>query len=161
MLALVQLGSALHDPSYYQQANAFLRYVTSKKSGMVNSHGIIQEPCERDRDGCTTSGSYLDMLPWKGILIQGFSDYAAATGDPRYDGVLRRQAWAVVHNAIRQPNGEPGNCQSPASCQFVFYWGWPLTPSRSEFVDQSSQMDALDALTAALALTPGRPQQPF
>ncbi len=159
--ALVLLGSALHKPSYYQQANAFLRYVVSKKSGMVNSHGIIQEPCERDRDGCTTSGSYLDMLPWKGILTQGFSDYAAATGDPRYDGVVRRQAWAVVHNAIRQPNGQPGNCSSPSSCQFVFYWGWPLTPSRSEFVDQSTQMDALDALTAAMALTPGKPQQPF
>lgn len=160
--ALVQLGAAKHDPSYYKQANNFLHYVVSKQSGMVDDKGIIQEPCERATLGCLSSGSYLDMLPWKGILIQGFSDYSAATGDPRYDGVLRRQAWAVVHNAIVGPNGQPGNCQTASSCQFGFYWGWPLTPSRSEFVNQSTQMDALDVLTAALALQPHKQQpQPF
>ncbi len=160
--ALVQIGAAEHNPSYYQQANSFLHYVVSKQSGMVDSHGIVLEPCERDGDGCTNSGSYLDMLPWKGILIQGFSDYAAATGDPRYNGVLRRQSWAVVHNTIVGPNGQPGNCQGPSSCQFVFYWSWPLTPSRPNFVDQATQMDALDALTAQLALQPGKQQpQPF
>ncbi len=160
--ALVQIGAVKHDPSYYKQANNFLHYVVSKQSGMVDAKGIVQEPCERATLGCLTSGSYLDSLPWKGILVQGFSDYAAATGDPRYDGFLRRQAWAVVHNAILGPNSQPGNCSSPSSCQFVFYWGWPLTPSRSEFVDQATQMDALDALTASLALRPYKPQpQPF
>lgn len=159
--ALVQIGAAKHDPRYYKQANNFLHYVVSKKSGMVDSHGIVLEPCERDGDGCTNSGSYLDMLPWKGILIQGFSDYAAATGDRHYNGVLRRQAWAVVHNSIVGPNGQPGNCDMPSSCQFVFYWSWPLTPSRPEFVNQATQMDALDALTAVVALTPHKQQQPF
>jgi hypothetical protein len=57
-----------------------------------------------------------------------------------------------VHNAIVRSDGKPGYCKTPDSCQFVFYWGWPLTPSRSAFVNHATQMDALDALTAALAL---------
>jgi hypothetical protein len=150
--ALVQVGYALHDGSYYQQARKFLKYVLSKKSTMVNSKGILQEPCERDGTGCTGSLLYFDELSWKGVLVQAFSDYTAATGSTEYDRFIRRQASAIVHNAIVRSDGKPGNCQTADSCQFVFYWGWPLTPSRSPFVNNATQMDALDALTAALAL---------
>jgi hypothetical protein len=65
---------------------------------------------------------------------------------------IKRQASAVVHNAIRQDNGQPGNCDSASNCQFVFYWGWPLSPARSPMVNQGTQMSALDALIADLAL---------
>lgn len=160
--ALVQTGTALHDSSYYQEANRFLQYVLSKKSTMVNSKGILQEPCERDSTGCTGSNLYFDELSWKGILIQAFTDYTIATGSTQYHRFLRRQASAIVHNAIVRSDGKPGNCQTPDSCQFVFYWGWPLTPSRSPFVNNATQMDALDALTAALALPQSTsPQQIF
>ncbi len=159
--ALVQVGTALHDSSYYQQANQFLKYVLSKKSTMVNSKGILQEPCERDGTGCTGSSLYFDELSWKGVLAQAFSDYTAATASTEYDRFIRRQASAIVHNAIVRSDGTPGNCQTPDSCQFVFYWGWPLTPSRSPFVNNATQMDALDALTAALALQASPQQQIF
>jgi hypothetical protein len=124
---------------------------------MVNSKGIVQEPCERAANGCTGRILYFDELSWKGILVQAFSDYTAATGSTEHRSFLRRQASAVVHNAIVRSDGKPGNCQTPDSCQFVFYWGWPLTPSRSSFVNHATQMDALDALTAALALPPPTP----
>jgi hypothetical protein len=150
--ALVQVGTALHDSSYYEHANQFLKFVRSEKSTMVNSKGIVQEPCERATNGCTRSNLYFDQLSWKGILIQAFADYSAATSSTEYHSFLRRQASAIVHNAIVRSDGKPGNCQTPDSCEFVFYWGWPLTPSRSAFVNHATQMDAIDALTAALAL---------
>jgi hypothetical protein len=150
--ALVQVGTALHDSSYYRDADQFLTYVLSKESTMVNSKGILQEPCERASNGCTGTLLYYDELSWKGILVQAFSDYTTATGSDEYAKFLRRQASAVVNNAIVNSQGKPGDCQTADSCQFVFYWGWPLTPSRSLFVNHATQMDALDALTAALAL---------
>jgi hypothetical protein len=146
--ALVQVGTALHDSSYYKDADRFLRYVLSKKSTMVNSKG-------------TGSNLYFDELSWKGILVQGFLDYTVATGSTEYASFLRRQAVAIVHNAIVRSDGKAGDCQTPDSCQFVFYWGWPLTPSRSPFVNNATQMDALDALTAALAIPANSPPKPF
>lgn len=159
--ALVQVGTALHDSSYYEQANQFLKYVVSKQSTMVNSKGILQEPCERASNGCTGTILYFDELSWKGILIQAFLDYTIATGSTEYGSFLRRQAVAVVHNAVVRSDDKPGNCQTPDSCQFVFYWGWPLTPSRSAFVNHATQMDALDALTAALAVPANSPPKAF
>jgi hypothetical protein len=153
--AFVALGSALHDNKYYTQANAFLHYAVSPQSGFVHGgNQVLQEPCERNRDGCTGNPDYLDLLSWKGILIQALSDYRTATGSTEYDWFIRRQAGAVVDNAIRQTNGQPGNCDAPEDCQFVFYWAWPLSPVRSGFVNVATQMNALDALTAALALPP-------
>jgi hypothetical protein len=159
--ALVALGSALNDDTYYRQANAFLTFALSAKSKMVNQRsGILQEACERFRDGCTGNPHYLDLLSWKGILMQALHDYSAATGSTDYDDFIRRQAQAIVTNAIRQPDGQPGRCDGPETCQFVFYWGWPLSPNYSGRVDQSTQMVALDALTAALAVE-NRAQAPL
>ncbi len=157
--ALVQVGTALHDSSYYKQASQFLKFVRSEESTMVNSKGILQEPCERAANGCTGRILYYDELPWKGILVQAFADYSVASGSTEYRSFLRRQASAVVHNSIVRSDGTPGNCQTPESCQFVYYWGWPLTPSRSTFVNHATQMDALDALTAALAVPANTPAQ--
>jgi hypothetical protein len=149
--AYVQLGKATHDSTYYRMAAPFLRFVPSQPAGMI-SHGILQEPCEHDRDGCTGSNRYLDMLVYKGILMQAFADYTTATGSTEFARFIKRQASAVVHNSIRQNDGQPGNCDSPSNCQFVFYWGWPLSPVRSPLVNQGTQMSALDALIADLAL---------
>jgi hypothetical protein len=144
----VALGSALHDGRYYQQADAFLRYAVSKRSGMINGSGVLQEPCERDRDGCTGRPTYLDIISWKGILVQALSDYTTATGSTEFRHFIGQQAWQIVHDSIRTDGKavQPGNCHSPGTCQFVFYWGFPLSPVRSGFVNHSTQMDALEAL---------------
>jgi hypothetical protein len=153
--ALIDLGTALHDRAYYRQANNFLRYTLSEQAGFVNRNtGILQEKCERDSTACTADKQYLDILSWKGILMQALQDYRAATGSTEYDPFVLRQAHAIVRNSIRQPNGSPGRCDTAPNCQFVFYWNWPLSPVRSGFVNQATQMDAIDALTAALAVNP-------
>jgi hypothetical protein len=125
----------------------------------MTSHGILEEPCERDRDGCTGSDRFLDLQVYKGILMQAYARYATTTGDAEFDYFIRRQASAVVDNAVSQPNGQPGKCDSPENCQFVFYWGWPLSPVRTELVTQGTQMSALDALIADLALPPSQKLQ--
>jgi hypothetical protein len=154
-VALIDLGTALHDKTYYRQANNFLRYTLSEQAGFVNRNtGILQEKCERDRTACTADKQYLDILSWKGILMQALQDYRAATGSTEHDAFVLRQAKAIVHNSIRRPDGSPGRCETAEACQFVFYWGWPLSPVRSGFVNDATQMDAIDALTAALAVNP-------
>jgi hypothetical protein len=153
--ALIALGSALHNKTYYRQANAFLRYSLSAKSGFVNGQtGILQEACERGRTACTGEPQFLDIVSWKGILMQALQDYRTASGSRAHDAFILRQARAIVHNAIATPDGQPGVCDTAQNCQFVFYWGWPLSPVRSGFVNDATQMDAIDALTAALAINP-------
>lgn len=173
--ALVQMGKALHQPSYYRQAEPFLDFVTTRrKSNMDTPKGILQEPCESEPSVCVPSSqprsslagtpgeSWLDQLVYKGIVAEALDDYVWATGSPRYKGYLRKQATAIVNNAIRDAKTRPGNCHSPSSCQFVFYWGWPLSPSRvvqghtvqvPMTVNAATQMSALAVLNGVLPPT--------
>lgn len=172
--ALIQMGNALHQPSYYRQAAPFLAYATMRsKSHMVTRTGIMQQPCESNRARCvpkkvkhgrlsgTPTETWLDQLSYKGILGQAIDDYTVATGSQHYAAFLRRQATAIVDNAIRDPQGRPGNCTSPSHCQFIFYWSWPLNPSRPMIANTATEMSALDVLTGVLPVsTKGRPLSP-
>lgn len=161
--ALVQMGNALHQPSYYRQAEPFLSYIsTRRKSNMDTRKGILQEPCESEKSACvpasqprsslagTPGESWLDQLTYKGIVAQALDDYVWATGSAHYEAYLRRQATAIVNNSIRDAKTRPGNCHSPSSCQFVFYWAWPLNPVRPLAVDGATQASALAVLTGVL-----------
>jgi hypothetical protein len=171
--ALIQMGNALHRPAYYRQAERYLNYATTRReSYMVTRNGIMQQPCESKRSLCVPkrdrgrlSGSptetWLDQLSYKGILAQAISDYVSATGSKHFASFLRRQATAIVNNAIRDPQGRPGDCSSPSSCQFVFYWAWPLSPSRPMIANTATEMSAIDVLTGVLtAHNGGRPLTP-
>ncbi|MGN6168782.1 MAG: hypothetical protein ACTHQQ_11525, partial [Solirubrobacteraceae bacterium] len=172
--ALIQMGNALHRPAYYRQAVRFLNFATTVggPSHMVTRHGIMQQPCEskpslcvprrhRGRLSGTPTETWLDQLSYKGILAQAINDYVSATGSQRFAVFLRRQATAIVHNAIRDPKGRPGDCSSPGKCQFVFYWAWPLSPRRPMIANTATEMSALDVLTGVLPVhTGGRPLGP-
>jgi hypothetical protein len=171
--ALVQMGNALHRRSYYRQAEPFLDFVTTRrKSNMDTRRGILQEPCESEKSACvpasqprrslagTPGESWLDQLTYKGIVAQALDDYVWATGSPRYKAYLRRQATAIVNNAIRDAKTRPGNCHSPSSCQFVFYWAWPLNPDRPMAVDGATQASALAVLTGVLPRASRAPVEP-
>ncbi len=171
--ALVQMGNALHQPSYYRQAAPFLAYATERsKSHMVTRTGIMQEPCESNRARCrpkrkrgrlsgTPTETWLDQLSYKGVLAQAIDDYSVATASKHYAAFLRRQATAIVTNAIIDPKGRPADCSSPSYCQFVFYWSWPLNPSRPIITNTATEMSALDVLTGVLPVKPGeRPIAP-
>jgi hypothetical protein len=167
-VALIQMGNALHQPSYYRQAEPFLRFVTTRRlSNMDTPQGILQEPCEATKSMClakyqpssslagTPGESFLDQLVYKGIVGQALDDYVWATGSQHYKQYLRRQATAIVNNAITDGHGRPGDCRSPTTCQFTFYWGWPLSPSRPITATAATQMSALAILTGVLPVGPG------
>jgi Glycosyl hydrolase family 76 len=71
--ALTQLGAALHDRSYFKQAARFLRYVTSRWSGMISA-GVLQEPCESSRSACGTNRTPLNLPAYKGIFVNLLTD---------------------------------------------------------------------------------------
>jgi hypothetical protein len=162
--ALLQMGNALHQPSYYDQAERFLSFIANRRaSNMDTPAGVLQEQCESLRSRCvpakeargnlagTPVEGFLDQLVYKGIVAGALDDYVQATGSPRYEAYLRKQATAVIYNAIANGRGRPANCAAPTSCQFAFHWGWPLDRGRRPIVTTATQMSALAALTGALS----------
>lgn len=147
--ALVQLGSAMNEPSYYRVAARFLRYVLNPSHGFV-VHGVLQEHCEADAL-CTHNLNRFDITAFKGIFTQAVSDWTRATGSREFLPFLHGQAAAVLHNTIRGPT-KKGICSSPHACQFGFSWFMPLsqTPAVERLVTVGTQESALSALIAAL-----------
>ena len=146
--ALIQLGNALHDRSYYAYAFNFLRYALKPHNGLI-SRGVLQERCERFADQCNHLGFHLDLPAYKGVFVSAVSDWSAATHSSLFRPFLLTQAIAVVNGTIRGPKGQPGNCATPQTCQFAFSWvGRPEPPSLG--VTLGGQESALDALIAVL-----------
>lgn len=148
--ALVQLGLATNDPSYYHTAGRFLRYVLDPAHGFLN-HGVLQEHCEA-YDICTHSINRYDITAFKGIFMQAISDWTMATGSHEFFPFIDRQATAVVHNAIRG-SAASDVCPSPHSCQFAFSWSHPFhtTPGPERLTTVGTQESALSALIALLS----------
>jgi hypothetical protein len=161
--ALVQMGNALHQPSYYGDAERFLSFIANRRASKMDTpEGVLQEQCESLPAACvpgrgarvgnarTPGENFLDQLVYKGIVAQALGDYVQATGSARYKAYLRTQATAVIYNAIADGRGRPATCSSPTSCQFAFHWGSPIHPSRRPIVTTATQMSGLAALTGAL-----------
>ena len=146
--ALIQMGAALRDPAYYDQAAAFLRYTISPASELV-SNGVLQERCESIFGKCDDLHFRLDLPAYKGLFIDAVSDWSAATGSHAFDGFLQTQARAVVTNAIRGPNNDPARCRTPHTCEFAFHWTAERDPAPLG-VTLGGQESGLDALTAVL-----------
>jgi hypothetical protein len=146
--ALVELGNALHDRSYYAYAANFLRYALLPSNGLI-SNGVLQERCERVPGQCAHLGFHLDLPAFKGIFVTAVSDWSAATGNKAFRPFLTAQAVAVLNNTIRGAGDQPGECATPQTGQFAFSWtGRPQPPSLD--VTLGGQESAIDALTAVL-----------
>jgi hypothetical protein len=146
--ALVQLGNALHDRSYYAYAANFLRYTLLPSTGLI-SHGVLQERCEPFPGQCAHLGFRLDLPAYKGIFVDAVSDWSAATGSDVFRSFLSAQAVAVVNNTIRGAGDQPGRCATAQTCQFSFSWTGRPQPA-SMGVTLGGQESAIDALTAVL-----------
>ena len=146
--ALVQMGSALRDKSYYRQAARFLNYAISPASGLI-SHGILQDHCEAQKGSCSHTPDRLDFPAFKGVFMQAVADWSAATGSAAFRGFVLDQASAILDDSIVGSSNERGGCASPHRCQFGF--SWAQEPGRSSIgVTVATQASALDALTAML-----------
>lgn len=147
--ALVQLGNALHDRSYYAFAANFLRYTLMPKHWLI-SHGVLQERCEPYPGQCSHLSFHLDLPAYKGIFVNAVSDWTAATGSRAFRQFLLAQAVAVVNNTIRGDQGEPSRCTTPQTCQFAFSWTGRHQPPALG-ITLGGQESGIDALTAVLA----------
>jgi Glycosyl hydrolase family 76 len=143
---LVALGTALHDRTYYSEAARFLRYAIGPRSGLVEG-GVLEEHCVNEDGGCERLKYKLDIPAYKGVFVQAVSDWSAATGSDAFRAFLRRQATAVIQNAIAPGRG---GCTAGHSCQFGFGWSSLDPASARIWVTLGSQESAIDALTAVL-----------
>jgi hypothetical protein len=147
--ALLQMGTALHQPWYFQEAAKFLRYGINPSTGLVR-HGILREHCEDNRTNCTKKRSILDLPAYKGILVNALADYDRVTGTSTFRAFLINQATAVIQHAI--VGGASTGCQTPSTCLFGFYWSPPpYLVSDAPGATLGGQESGIDALTSVLA----------
>jgi hypothetical protein len=146
--ALTQMGNAVGDPTYYQEAAAFLNYTASPASGLT-TNGILQEHCEAVMGACGRVRFRNDLPAFKGLFINAVVDWEASTHSTAYDGFLTAQANAVIQNAIRGPSNDIAHCATPHTCQFSFHWTGERDPAPLG-ITVGGQESALDALTAVL-----------
>lgn len=146
--ALIQLGLAMHQPVYYQDARRFLDYAINPAAGLIR-HGVLREHCEDVQGNCNKSSSRLDYPAYKGILVNAIADYDTVTGTNTYGAFLHRQATAVVTHALL--GGGRGRCRTPGNCFFGFYWAPPpRLVSWAVGVTVGGQESGIDALTSVL-----------
>jgi hypothetical protein len=146
--ALIQMGTALHQPWYYREALKFLRAGIDPKSGLIR-HGILREHCEDVKGNCSRKMSRLDLPAYKGILVNALADYDKATATNTFRPFLVSQAAAVVQHAIL--GGSSSGCQTPSTCLFGFYWAPPPHLANDAVgATLGGQESGIDALTVVL-----------
>ena len=144
--ALLQLGQALHDSSYYARAAPFLRYALDPASGFIY-RGVLQDHCEPQSPNCIALPTRLDVTAFKGLLVQAIDDWSRTTRSNQFSSFLRAQAAAIVGRDILGASARAPGCRSPHTCQFGFSWARALSPM---LVTIGTQESALDGLTAVL-----------
>ena len=148
--ALIQIGAALHDNSYFAQARAFLDYTMSPASGMSRD-GVLQEYCESRPRMCHGLRQF-DASSFKGIFTQAVADYDLATRTHTYRPWLQAQARAILARAVSDGDGRRTTCATPHGCQFGLYWSRDVAPTSAPVpISLATQTSALQALTGALA----------
>jgi len=148
--ALVRMGEATNNPSYYNQAAAFLNHIMNRSSHML-AGGVLQDPCEAQRGLCSAGGwQAIDQTIYKGVVVDAVADWALATNSSTYDAFLQLQAKAVVDNAASDGR-TPSSCQTPHTCQIGFYWSRKVPPAQAPIpVNAGTQAAGLAALVDAL-----------
>ncbi len=147
--ALVQLGSALGNPSYDYEAAGFLLYAIKTASPFVFD-GVLQDRCETISTNCSANPLQQDVMAFKGIFIQGVSDWASATLSAQFNAFLQAQPTAVLNNDVLGASTPSAPCDSPHSCQFGMSWARQVSPM---LVSAGTQESALVALTAGISAT--------
>jgi hypothetical protein len=147
--ALVRMGEATGQASYYNEAAAFINHITNRNSHML-ADGILQDPCEAQRGLCSAGGRAIDQTIYKGVVVDAVADWALATDSSTYDDFLDLQANAVIDNAASDGRTLT-SCQSPHACQIGFYWSRKVAPAQAPMpVNAGTQAAGLAALVDAL-----------
>jgi hypothetical protein len=168
--ALVQLGRASGNDAYDGYAANFLNWAinpgspdfspfvcdssnnnsSSNVPACTEDFLMLQDRCEIYSINCSANSNQLDVTAFKGIFIQGMSDYVSITGDTQFNTFIQDQPTALIDNndwygATESPP-ESSPCSSPTACQFGRSYARVEPPELTE----GTQESALNALTAAL-----------
>ena len=168
--ALVQLGSAYGDSADYGEAANFLNWAinpgspafsafvcdSSNNDSVTNvpacteNYLMLQDRCEISSVNCAASSNQADVTAFKGLFMQGMSDYVSVTGDPQFNTFIADQPMAIIDNndwyGAAQSSPGSARCNSPPACQFGRSWA-RVEPLQ---LTEGTQESALSALTAAL-----------
>ena len=126
---LVALHQITGERGYLRQAEVT---ANAALSALTTPRGVLAEPCEPRRcDG--------DQTQFKGIFVRYLHELAAHSRDPAYPALILACADSAWDNARNAAN------------QFGACWSGPFDKP-----DASRQSSAVEALTAAAALTSGR-----
>ncbi len=114
---------------------------------------MLQDRCEIYSVNCSANSNQADVTAFKGIFMQGMSDYASVTRNAQFDTFMQNQPTAIIDNqdwygATESPP-ESSPCSTPTACQFGRSW------ARVEPLEltEGTQESALNALAAALPVT--------
>ena len=139
--ALVELGLALNDPSYFGQAQTFLQYTLGDSQFMDN--GVLQNRCEALSANCQGSPEQLNSTAFKGIFMWAVGDWTAATGSSAFSSFEQAQATAIAGNAIFDGAAvQQSGCASATTCQLAFSWARLISPPLITDATQSSALSA-------------------
>jgi hypothetical protein len=145
--ALVQLGLALNDSSYFGTAQNFIQYTLSDSQFMYN--GVLQNRCESISPNCSTNSQQFNVTAFKGIFMWGVGDWSAATGSAAYSSFEQTQATAVANTATFNGAGvQQTGCTSATTCQLALSWARSITPP---LISPGTQDSALGALIDVLS----------
>ncbi len=148
--ALVQVGNAESDRSYYDKAAVFIDHVLDPSAGML-ARGVLQEQCERRVSLC--AGHSYNITVYKGLFVDAVSDWTAATSATTFDAFLRTQADAMIANSASDGRRRTA-CRTAHSCQIGLYWSRRVNPLKAPIpITTGTQIAGLSALTAALAVS--------
>jgi hypothetical protein len=143
--ALVQVGALTHDPTYTEQAAAFINRVLAPGNGML-ANGVLQEQCEAQSGQCL--GHSYNIMVYKGLFDDAVKDWTQATHSTTYDSFLNAQAQAVISNATGNP---ADHCATATTCQLSLYWARRVPVNHEPLVTTAgSQASGLSALVNAL-----------
>lgn len=125
---LAALYEITGDGAYLRQGEAIADATLSSLTGAA---GILADPRE-------PAGSKGDHTQFKGIFVRYLHDFSRQRPRPAYRDFILANAWSIWHNARNERD------------QFGLRWAGPF-----DRADASRQSSALDALTAAAALSRG------
>ena len=130
---LVELYKATGDTSYLDAAAPIADAVTAPGSPLLNENGILVDDCDRSQ----TCGG--DGIQFKGVFNRNLRKLQQVRPSEQWKGFLETNARSIWENDLSITNGE---------CHVGVYWAGPYNEA-----NPSSQSSAMDALTAALAVT--------
>lgn len=130
---LVDLNKLTGDGSYLDSASNIANAVTASGSSLTDANGILHEGCDRN-ESCDDNGAQ-----FKGVFVRNLRKLQLARGNDAWKSFLQNNARSLWEKDLQDDNG---------AITLGENWAGPFATTGA-----TSQISALDALNAALAVS--------